>query len=148
MVYVGKKGDGAPGGVISPEDEMRIPREYSGNAFDADGAARNFDPDGEALRRAEEMFRRGYVFEDEAIHNDSAANETPATGDAPASQPEPPRSGDVHAVSARPEKRGMLGGLFGNISTEEILIGALIVMLLVNGGDDELLIMLVILLFC
>lgn len=62
MVYVGKKGDEVP-----PEDEMRIPPKYSGNAFGTDGVRRSYDVDGEALRHAEELFRRGYVFEDEGV---------------------------------------------------------------------------------
>ena len=67
MVYVGKKGGEAHESGTPPEDEVRIPQRYSGNAFGADGTRRSFTADDEALRHAEELFRRGYVFEDEGM---------------------------------------------------------------------------------
>ena len=182
MVYVGKKGSDA-----GSRDDMRIPSQYNGNAFDADGMRRSYDPDGEALRHAEELFRRGYVFDEPTLHSvpepggvrsepqtnptarmpgrqhpETAADDDAASGrlfdEHSADEPTSDESRDTtEAVSAglsrentspRPQLRGMLGGIFDRITTEEILLGALILILFLNGSDDELLIMLVILLFC
>lgn len=71
MVYVGKNND----------DGMRIPNRYSGNAFEPDGTLRSFE--GDARRHAEELFRRGYVFEEDAPdQRDAASQNTAQTSDA------------------------------------------------------------------
>lgn len=161
MVYVGKKGAG------EDVDDMRIPPKYSGSAFGADGEPRPYDPDGEALRHAEELFRRGYVFEDKKIEPPPEAAEAAAEKEAERTEEPvhtaaraentPPESvkssapgqdrGAAPASSAGRE-RGILAELLGRITTDEILIGAIILILALNGTDDSLLIMLVILLFC
>ncbi len=163
MVYVGKKGAG------EEVDDMRIPPKYSGSAFGADGEPRPYDPDGEALRHAEELFRRGYVFEDrkiepppEAVNTAEAERVAESVKEEPVhtaarAENTPPESvkssapgtdrGAAPASSAGRE-RGILAELFGRITTDEILIGAIILILALNGTDDSLLIMLVILLFC
>ena len=167
MVYVGKGGDAAPDS--GSEAGMKLPPEYTGTRFDKNGEVRGYEEDGEALRRAEELFRRGYVFEGEAAEGgieNSGAEERPATSENRAQPPADEAGGakkanEAKEAAARPQPnhpkrrdnapptvRGALSGLFGMISAEEILIGAIILMLLVNGADDELLIMLVILLFC
>ena len=180
MMYVGKKGSVHSG---EPEDDdMKIPNRYNGIAFDSDGTPRDilsgphYDPDGEELRRAEELFRRGYVFEDQApVQAADTAAEADTVADGPQtlndaahavhteSEPEagsggPQRGEKSVAASSEPcapQKNepqsgagGLLSGLFGRITTEELLIGGLIVLLLSSGADDELLIMLVVLLFC
>ena len=83
MVYVGKRGEETP-----REDDggMRVPPRYSGNAFFADGARRTYDPDGEALRHAEELFRRGYVFDE--IKESAPAVESAAEADTSATEAE------------------------------------------------------------
>ena len=154
MVYVGKNGP-------------------DGGAFSADGEARPLDPDGEALRHAEELFRRGYVFEDSGSDGEPAAERggeavpvsesaarqglaqsPPSQSQSPQSQsarsaqsPRSPQSPSAPAA-ARGSERGLISELLGRITTEEILIGAIILILALNGTDDGLLLMLVILLFC
>lgn len=159
MVYIGKNGG------VPPEREMIIPNRYSGNAFDADGTRRDYnasmgaavntnaDTEAEARRHAEELFRRGYVFDDEALQNGTG---TASRADGAAEAVARAVGTSAKGRAARPEKRraeasglsGILGGIFDRITTEDILLGALILMLYMNGADDELLIMLAILLFC
>lgn len=163
MVYVGKKGS-----ENGSEDDVKIPSQYSGNAFDADGTRKSYGPEekAEALRHAEELFRRGYVF-DEGVRSDDAPPSPfgapsvpppsgfmsePESARTPVSAPPKQPLTDERTESRRPpQKRPQeraLGGIFDRITTEDILIGAIILMLLMSGSDDELLIMLAILLFC
>ena len=166
------------------EGSMKLPPEYRGTAFDRNGEPRAYgengnaapdglnDPNGghgDPLRHAEELFRRGYVFDDENVPSTAAGSAVGTasavranSGDSAARADDRERGRDAPPTADRPvsaaekkrgdAKTGVLGnlfsGLFGSIGAEEILIGAIILMLLVNGGDDELLIMLVILLFC
>ncbi len=163
MVYVGKKGVDA-----EPDASMKLPEKYSGNAFDENGVKRDYDPDGTLLKNAEEFYRRGYVFDGEqndstevsATAEDSyhevpvsqapAENARKEVGDSKEVEKESvPASGKAQSSPARGSSIvGQLGGILGKISTEDILLGALILMLYINGTDEELLIMLAILLFC
>ncbi len=152
MMYVGRGND--RDAADGREDEMRLPMQYHGVAFDTD----------EDLRRAEELFRRGYVFEEdntaEAETENAAAAPTPETtptapdrtdekpNEEPAAQKSEsaaPASAGVHSAAGI---GGALSGILGKIGTEELLLGGLCVLLLMSGVDDELLIMLVVLLFC
>ncbi len=181
MVYVGKSGavpdeteDGAGRGGRDAKarddggaDNMKLPPEYRGTAFDRNGELRTYadmGDGGDPLRHAEELFRRGYVFEDanspDAETADSAARadrgDRVDRGDSAVRADERRGAEADVPVSASGTKRdkaagnagSLLSGILGSIGAEEILIGAIILMLLVNGGDDGLLIMLVILLFC
>ena len=155
-MYVGK----------SPSDDMKVPDQYHGVAVDGDGVVRGVGND-EELRRAEEMFRRGYVFESDAdagtdsepemkAEVDNAENTAGPRGSADAVQsdadaaPASPTS-PAAAVSARPAPKktgGLLSELFGRISSEDIILIGLIIILFGSGADDELLIMLAVLLIC
>ncbi len=155
MVYVGKSKEAVPDESTATDemsDGMKLPPEYRGTRFDRNGEIRSYEEDGDALRHAEELFRRGYVFE-EAAGRENAPEPGTNKGEAVEASASPAAA--AHAKPRQsprkegpPSIRGALSGLLGSISTEEILIGAIILMLLVNGADDELLIMLVILLFC
>ena len=160
-MYVGK----------SPSDDMKVPDQYHGVAVDGDGVVRGVGND-EELRRAEEMFRRGYVFESDADAGTDSEPEMKAEVDNAENTagPEPRGSADAaysdadaaHAsptspaspavsASAKPAQKktgGLLSELFGRISSEDIILIGLIIILFGSGADDELLIMLAVLLIC
>ncbi len=152
-MYVGK----------SPSDDMKVPDQYHGVAVDGDGVVRGVGND-EELRRAEEMFRRGYVFESDAdagaesvpeikSEPDNAENTAGPRGSADAvhNNADAPPASPAEAVSARPAPKktgGLLSELFGRISSEDIILIGLIIILFGSGADDELLIMLAVLLIC
>ncbi len=148
-MYIGARGDGG-----KSRERVNLPEKYSGNAFTDDGVLRVTDE--EALKRAEEAFKRGYVFEKtddaaaateetgasektdhvatEAVHISEAA-ETVPNADVPAS-----------AVSIR--SGGVLSGIFNGITMEHIVLLAAILILWDSRADDELLLFLLILFFC
>ena len=156
-MYVGK----------SPSDDMKVPDQYHGVAVDGDGVVRGVGND-EELRRAEEMFRRGYVFESDAdtgtdsepemkVEPDNAENEktTEPRGSANTSHNDadvtPASPAAAVSASAKPAPKktgGLLSELFGRISSEDIILIGLIIILFGSGADDELLIMLAVLLIC
>lgn len=126
-------------------EEIKIPEQYSGNAFSTDT---------EALAIAEEAFRRGYVFDsgdsqtvaEEKIIEDADADadlthETEAKETVGVSRSE----GDAVTVHKR---QGGLSGLLDRLTSENIILIALILILWDSKADDELLLMLVILFFC
>lgn len=124
-------------------EEIKIPEQYSGNAFSTDT---------EALAIAEEAFRRGYVFDsgdsqtvaEEKIIEDADADlthETEAKETFGVSRSE----GDAVTVHKR---QGGLSGLLDRLTSENIILIALILILWDSKADDELLLMLVILFFC
>lgn len=156
-MYVGK----------SPSDDMKVPDQYHGVAVDGDGVVRGVGND-EELRRAEEMFRRGYVFESDA---DTGADSVPeikaepdndenekttephdsadaAHSDADAAPTSPAAAVSASARPAPKKTGGLLSELFGRISSEDIILIGLIIILFGSGADDELLIMLAVLLIC
>ena len=154
-MYVGK----------SPSDDMKVPDQYHGVAVDGDGVVRGVGND-EELRRAEEMFRRGYVFESDAdavsdsepetkAEPDNAEDTTDSRGSADAIHSDADAIHASHAeavsASAKPASKktgGLLSELFGRISSEDIILIGLIIILFGSGADDELLIMLAVLLIC
>lgn len=159
-MYVGK----------SPSDDMKVPDQYHGVAVDGDGVVRGVGND-EELRRAEEMFRRGYVFESDAdtgeesepeskAEPDNAENEKTTEprdsadavhNDADTAHASPTSPAEAVSASAKPALKktgGLLSDLFGRISSEDIILIGLIIILFGSGADDELLIMLAVLLIC
>lgn len=154
-MYVGK----------SPSDDMKVPDQYHGVAVDGDGVVRGVGND-EELRRAEEMFRRGYVFESDAdavsdsepetkAEPDNAEDTTDSRGSANTSHNDadvtPASPAAAVSASAKPAQKktgGLLSELFGRISSEDIILIGLIIILFGSGADDELLIMLAVLLIC
>ena len=177
MVYVGK--NKSEYRDAAQEDDVKIPNRYSGIAFESDGTPRDiakgprYDPDGEELRHAEELFRRGYVFDDQMPEQYTDTDPEADTAEAaelpeidtvhtvsePAAEAGEPKDTEPSAAaSSKPQTqnrsepasglKGLLSGMFGRITTEELLIGGLIVLLLSSGADDELLVMLAVLLFC
>lgn len=148
------------------KEEIHIPDEYSGIAFavrddkatdaatDAApaeaNAAANTEAADAAISEAEQMFRRGYVFDrrESGETHDGTISDVPA-----AAAPDITASANVRETHSPPQKKsgGALDAVLGiikDISTDEIIIAALIVLLFLNGGDDLLMLMLVILLFC
>ena len=151
------------GNVGNAEPErFTVPAEYDGNALRTP----------EALARAEEAFRRGYVFDEndittvaeektvnadekvsvsEEIHTEPSAAvdavaEISDVNDESITAPSEPSV--TAAAMTEPSKEGVISGLFHSIKTEHIIIIAAILILWDSRADDELLIMLAILLFC
>ena len=142
-MYVGK----------SPSDDMKVPDQYHGVAVDGDGVVRGVGND-EELRRAEEMFRRGYVFESDADAGTESEPESKAEVDnAENVKTTGPRGSadavhsDADAAHAAPTSPASPAAAVSASSEDIILIG-LIIILFGSGADDELLIMLAVLLIC
>lgn len=131
-------------------EEIKIPEQYSGNAFPTDT---------EALAIAEEAFRRGYVFDNaesretvedgiaENVENTDNVEKSAANTDADFTDKIEVKEtmGDAVAVHKR---QGGLPGILDRLTTENIILIALILILWDSKADDELLLMLVILFFC
>ncbi len=129
--------------------EIKIPESYAGNAFSDIGVGDGQNTD--ALRTAEEAFRRGYVFEEANVPDEGDVPEAADEAAVPSvtvTQDAVPVS--VHKnARAVPERRvGGLSGILDRLTTENIILIALILVLWDSKADDELLLMLVILFLC
>lgn len=138
--------------------DIKIPEKYAGTAL-AD-AKSTYETDADALRTAEEAFRRGYVFEETKMPTEEAsevlAEETqgPVSESPDASETALYASAEPQAVPAAlhknilPQRRGGLAGILDRLTSENIILIALILVLWDSKADDELLLMLVILFLC
>lgn len=156
-MYIGGRGDGGRN-----RGDIKIPEQYSGNALaradTADETPREYKTDSEALQRAEEAFRRGYVFEEPNASADDAPAmiyDTPDGVHIPFKADFSERESDVSvAASVSPDKRsilsggGLLSGILSGITLEHVILISLILILFDSKADDELLIMLAILFIC
>lgn len=157
-MYIGGRGDGNRN-----RGELKIPEQYSGSALSrTDPEKLELLSDKEALRHAEEVFRRGYVFEeqstvsepsDTAVSANAAETELVETaGDVTASPTAALPSEEVaaggKARTLLPTGGGLLSGLIDSVKIEHIILIALIIILYDSKADDQLLIMLAILFFC
>lgn len=138
--------------------DIKIPEQYAGNAFsDVNSVYRS---DAEALEKAEEAFRRGYVFEEtkpKEINAAAVSEDRQAEGtddavptDRNTADAEAAATVSVHkSVPPAPKrKRDGISGLFDKLTSENIILIALILVLWDSKADDELLLMLIILFLC
>ncbi len=125
-------------------EEIKIPEQYSGNAFQTDT---------EALAIAEEAFKRGYVFDDSSEVEKESTNDATAEANAEVAHEVeaketfgvPKNEGGAVTVHKR---QGGLSGILDRLTSENIILIALILILWDSKADDELLLMLIILFFC
>lgn len=125
-------------------EEIKIPEQYSGNAFPTDT---------EALAIAEEAFKRGYVFDDSSEVERENTDDTIAEANVDITHEVEAR--DTFGVSKSEggavtvhKRQGGLSGILDRLTSENIILIALILILWDSKADDELLLMLVILFFC
>lgn len=148
-MYIGARGDGG-----KPRERVNLPEKYSGNAFTDDGVLRVTDK--EALRIAEESFKRGYVFEktdDTAIvpeETDVSEKAEPAAAEAVhiSEAADTEKSADVPASAVPLRSGGVLSGILSGITIEHIVLLTAIIILWDSRSDDELLLLLIVLFFC
>ncbi len=147
-MYIGARGDSG-----RSQDRVDLPEKYSGNAFTEDGVLRVSDAD--ALKRAEEAFRRGYVFEPDG--DGDGCMEPESEGEAPPSEPTDIHTADRDAPAASAaangnvsvlRRSGVISELFKGITAEHIILLAAVFILWDSRADDELLLLLILLLFC
>ncbi len=156
-MYIGGRSDGNKN-----RGELKIPEQYSGSALSrTDPLKLELLSEKDALRHAEEVFQRGYVFEEGKTEAEFSDASVPAASAAesldsvkevmvsPSSAPlaeEVAVSGKAHTLL--PTGGGLLSGLIESVKIEHIILIALILILYDSKADDQLLVMLAILFFC
>ena len=130
---------------------IKVPRNYSGNAFGEDFVRENIDEREVGEQKRAEPLPRADVVERAA---EEKRAETPAWQGEPSDEEN--TGGEVEECSATPKKRSLFGGsgfsfdlgkLFGGIGFEELLIAGLILLLAQNEGNEDIILLLVLLFF-